>query len=236
MPCKSRVPKRKGVSLPSAVQESDPVPPVGPQAFPKRRRPCERLEGSHRGGFAEQAWRVQPFVLLSQKLLRSPPKCADYVGPVTVEMFESKYGAGSGQAGLVTTTSLRPRDLLLVSNPVAIARAEVVEFNLIPATRQMNDASQEDLVTQLYNFARVVPRAFHQLQSLYNGSNNCTLPSIDLFVPGSTFRPPKTSPNSMNKLGIAPAQPDITSIRNVVQWNAYGEQGSRQEAAAVEKA
>ncbi|KAG6542139.1 hypothetical protein Mapa_016491 [Marchantia paleacea] len=155
----------------------------------------------------------------------SPPKCADYGGPVTVQMLESKYGVGSGQRGLVTIASVKAGDLLLVSNPLAIARAEDVEFHLIPATRRMNDASQEDLVTQLYNFARVAPRALHQLQSLYNGSKNCTQPSMDLFVPGSIFNPPKSSKNSTSKLGNAPAQPDITSIRNVVQWNAFDEQG-----------
>ncbi|CAM6083030.1 unnamed protein product [Calypogeia fissa] len=107
------------------------------------------------------------------------PSCADFVGPLDIR----RVVYGHGRRGLFATRNVKPGELLLVSNPLAVYEHNISNWD--------NSSAEKSLISALLERSKTSKRHMAQLCSLcrFGGKGEMEIPSMDLFRAGSHWLP-----------------------------------------------
>lgn len=141
----------------------------------------------------------------------SPPEVADFVGRVEIKMTEDGRGRG-----LYATRKIRTGELLLVSNPVAVAYGNA-STTAVCMDKALNTASQVDLVAAVVCHAGKSQKLLRQLYSLHYSSTPSSLevPAIDLFKTDGHMSEGQAEQDGN-------LQVDVNRIREIINSNSFG--------------
>lgn len=157
---------------------------------------------------------MQPLGSPAQNIM---PDCYDYIGPVIIQMTSDGRGRG-----LFVSKNVKAGEVLLVSNAMAVCRhdpagmQQTLGLHLVDASaKRFNDASEEDLVTEVVSLAMDSQEFLRKLYSLaYSPSQN------NMAVPSCTGMMESTS----DQLTTEDLQQiDMGRIREIVRRNAFGD-------------
>ncbi|CAM6104935.1 unnamed protein product [Calypogeia fissa] len=140
------------------------------------------------------------------------PPCADFVGPVEIR----RVGYGHGRRGLFATRNVKPGELLLLSNPMAVVR----QNQPVPAPddfftkRNLNDTQRRNLISEVLKRIITSKRHMAQLNSLcgVGRKEEMEIPSMELFRAGSEWLPD----------GSEKFKADAEHVGAIVSLNATG--------------
>lgn len=170
-----------------------------------------------------------------------PPACADHVGPVEVRYVNQTIGRG-----LFVTRDVKEGELLLVSNPVAVARASpnVGVGHGLSEGAEANNAVLQDLTAQLRDAAKRSSRTIQQLYTLSDGNKarKGEVPPMSVFTPLAPTLPSYEEDfellSDMKKIeklaedqDYGETQVDNPRIRRIVDINVF--EGNRFTSSSV---
>ncbi|CAM6083027.1 unnamed protein product [Calypogeia fissa] len=140
------------------------------------------------------------------------PPCADFVGPVEIR----RVGYGHGRRGLFATRNVKPGELLLLSNPLAVFRQNepVPVWVDLFTKRNLNDTLRRNLISEVLKRITTSKRHMAQLNSLcgVGRKEEMEIPSMELFRAGSEWLPD----------GSEKFKADAEHVGAIVSLNATG--------------